>query len=131
MSVPAARAPRVHPKAPPCEVDLGVAHAARALRLLSRAAVMAITRHQPPSTTNHPARPLHTHWCQLLEDAEMERNADDFSGGSSSGGYGNTGNVSGSAGYGAGASGSGSSMGSSTGTSENASGVADRARDLA
>ena len=61
----------------------------------------------------------------------MERNADDFSGGSTSGGYGNTGNVSGSAGYGAGASGSGSSMGGSTGTSENASGVTDRARDLA
>lgn len=61
----------------------------------------------------------------------MERNADDFSGGSTSGGYGNTGDVSGSAGYGAGASGSGSSMGSSSSTSENASGIADRARDLA
>lgn len=62
----------------------------------------------------------------------MERNADGFSGGSTSG-YGNTGDVSGSAGYGAGSSGSvGSTTGSSsTGTGENASGIADRARDIA
>jgi ElaB/YqjD/DUF883 family membrane-anchored ribosome-binding protein len=62
----------------------------------------------------------------------MERNADDFSGGST-GGYGNAGDVTGSAGYGAGASGSGSStMGGATGsTGENASGLSDRARDLA
>jgi ElaB/YqjD/DUF883 family membrane-anchored ribosome-binding protein len=61
----------------------------------------------------------------------MERNADDFSGGSTSGAYGNSGDVSGSAGYGAGTSGSGSGMGGSTSTSENASGLADRARDVA
>jgi ElaB/YqjD/DUF883 family membrane-anchored ribosome-binding protein len=78
------------------------------------------------------ARHLHTHRCQLLEDAEMERNADGFSGGST-GGYGNTGDVTGSAGYGAGTSGSGSSTVGSSGSStgENASGMADRARDLA
>lgn len=61
----------------------------------------------------------------------MERNADDFSGGSTSGGYGHAGDVSGSAGYGAGASGSGSSMSGSTSTGETESGLADRARDLA
>jgi ElaB/YqjD/DUF883 family membrane-anchored ribosome-binding protein len=61
----------------------------------------------------------------------MERNADGFSGGST-GGYGNTGDVTGSAGYGAGTSGSGSSStGSSTSTGENASGLTDRARDIA
>jgi hypothetical protein len=72
----------------------------------------------------------------------MERNADGFTGGSSSGagatgstgGYGNSGDISGSAGYGAGTGGSsagstGSSYGSSSGS--DASGIADRARDIA
>ena len=69
----------------------------------------------------------------------MERNADDYAGGSSGaggaggstgGGYGNSGDVSGSAGYGA--SGSSTSSGSSfSSTSGTESGIADRARDLA
>jgi hypothetical protein len=76
----------------------------------------------------------------------MERNADGYTGGSSSGagatgstgGYGNSGDISGSAGYGAGTGGSsagtsGSSFGSSSGGSSgsDASGIADRARDIA
>jgi hypothetical protein len=89
----------------------------------------------------------------------MERNADGYTGGSSSGagaagstgGYGNSGDSSGSAGYGAGAGGSsagtsgGSSYGSSSGGSSSggssaggsssggtdAGGIADRARDIA
>lgn len=66
----------------------------------------------------------------------MERNADDFSSGSSgnptTGGYGNSGDVTGSAGYAAGASGSvgGSNVGGSTTAGESA-GLGDRARDLA
>jgi hypothetical protein len=73
----------------------------------------------------------------------MERNADGYTGGSSSGagaagstgGYGNSGDISGSAGYGAGTGGSsagtsGSSYGSSSG-SDAGSGIADRARDIA
>jgi hypothetical protein len=72
----------------------------------------------------------------------MERNADGYTGGSSSGaagstggGYGNSGDVSGSAGYGSGGtSGSstagGSSFGTSSGSGEGGS-VADRARDIA
>ena len=71
----------------------------------------------------------------------MERNADEYTGGSSGGagsaggstaggGYGNSGETSGSAGYGA--SGSTSSSGSSSGsTSGTESGIADRARDMA
>lgn len=70
----------------------------------------------------------------------MERNADDYTGGSSSGsggaggstggGYGNSGDTSGSAGYNA--SGSTSSSDSSFGsTSASESGIADRARDIA
>jgi len=69
----------------------------------------------------------------------MERNADGISGGgtsgSTSGGYGNSGDVTGSAGYGAGTSGSGSmggsSVGGTTSGSDAASGLTDRARDLA
>ena len=79
----------------------------------------------------------------------MERNADGYTGGSSSGagaggstgGYGNSGDISGSAGYGSGTGGSsagtsgGSSYGSSSGGSSSggsdASGIADRARDIA
>jgi len=72
----------------------------------------------------------------------MERNADGYTGGSSGGagaagsqgssGYGNSGDVTGSAGYGAGTSGSGtSSYGSSSTGGGEASGIADRARDLA
>ena len=71
----------------------------------------------------------------------MERNADEFSGGSSggssaagstSGGYGNSGDVSGTQGYAAGTSGgtTDSSYGSSSGT-DAGSGIADRARDFA
>jgi hypothetical protein len=71
----------------------------------------------------------------------MERNADGYTGGSSTGaagstggGYGNSGDVSGSAGYGSGATGSstasGSSFGTSSGGGEGGS-VADRARDIA
>ena len=70
----------------------------------------------------------------------MERNADEYTGGSSGGdagaggstggGYGNSGDTTGSAGYGA--SGSTSSSGSSFGsTSGTESGIADRARDMA
>ena len=74
----------------------------------------------------------------------MERNADGYTGGSSggaggaagsTGGYGNSGDLTGSAGYGAGTSGStsggvgGSSSGGSPST--DASGIADRARDIA
>ena len=63
----------------------------------------------------------------------MERNADGYTGGSSggagaagsTGGYGNSGDLTGSAGYGSGTS------GSSTTTGSDASGIADRARDLA
>ena len=71
----------------------------------------------------------------------MERNADGYTGGSSGGagaagsqgsGYGNSGDVTGSAGHGAGASSSGtSSYGSSSTGGSDASGIADRARDLA
>jgi len=74
----------------------------------------------------------------------MERNADGYTGGSSggaggaagsTGGYGNSGDLTGSAGYGAGTSGStsGGIGGSSTGgsSSTDASGIADRARDIA
>jgi len=79
----------------------------------------------------------------------MERNADGYTGGSSSGagaagstgGYGNSGDISGSAGYGAGTGGSsagtsggssyGSSSGGSTSGGSDASGIADRARDIA
>jgi hypothetical protein len=74
----------------------------------------------------------------------MERNADGYTGGGSSGagaagstgGYGNSGDISGSAGYGAGTGGSsagtsGSSYGSSSGGGSDAAGVADRARDIA
>jgi hypothetical protein len=65
----------------------------------------------------------------------MERNADGLSsGGSSAGGstsgFGNSGDVTGSAGYGAGTSGS-TSGASSTSAGEGASGISDRARDLA
>jgi hypothetical protein len=77
----------------------------------------------------------------------MERNANEYTGGSSgggagaagstSGGYGNTGDTTGSAGYGAGAGGTSGSAGTggsnvgSTSASESGGGVADRARDLA
>ena len=71
----------------------------------------------------------------------MERNADGYTGGSSGGagaagsqgtGYGNSGDVTGSAGYGAGAGSSGtSSYGSSSTGGTDAGGIADRARDLA
>jgi hypothetical protein len=74
----------------------------------------------------------------------MERNADGYTGGSSggaggaagsTGGYGNSGDLTGSAGYGAGTSGStsGGVSGSSSGgsPSTDASGIADRARDIA
>jgi hypothetical protein len=99
------------------------------------------TSHQPQNT--HPARRLHTHVCQLLEDAAMERNADGYTGGgsgggaagSTGGGYGNSGDLTGSAAYGAGAgagTGSAGAGGSSLGGSSGESGgVTDRARDLA
>jgi hypothetical protein len=74
----------------------------------------------------------------------MERNADGYTGGSSggaggaagsTGGYGNSGDLTGSAGYGPGTSGStsGGVSGSSSGgsPSTDASGIADRARDIA
>lgn len=74
----------------------------------------------------------------------MERNADGYTGGSSggaggaagsTGGYGNSGDLTGSAGYGTGTSGStsGGVSGSSSGgsPSTDASGIADRARDIA
>ena len=69
----------------------------------------------------------------------MERNADGYTGGSSSGagaagstsgGFGNSGDVSGSAGYGAGGSTSASGLDSSS-SGGDASGIADRARDFA
>src|SRR5439155_20652658 len=96
-----------------------------------------------PSRASHTraARHLHTRECQLLEDAAMERNADDLSGGGSAGGmeaagstggYGNSSGAGGaSGGQGTSASGaSASGFGAPSTAGAGTAGIGGRARDL-